>query len=144
MVGNFIGKIKIYIDGCSKGNPGHAACGILILDENDDLLGKHSDYFGEKTNQEAEYLALLKALEVAPQYCTRKIEIYSDSQLVVKQMNRQFRVKAKHLLGIHTQVRQKCLVFEKVEVIQVPRDNPYIKEADKLANSEIQRKIMGK
>lgn len=116
----------------------------MILDENDNLLGKHSEYFGEKTNQESEYLALLKALEIAPRYCTREIEIYSDSQLVVKQMNRQFRVKAKHLLDIHTQVRQKCLVFEKVNIIQVPRDNLYIKEADRLADSEIQRKIMGK
>jgi ribonuclease HI len=140
----FTGKIKIYIDGCSKGNPGHAACGIVIYDENDNLLCKHSEYFGEKTNQEAEYLACLKALEIAPKYCTHEIEVYSDSQLVVKQLNRQFRIKEPRLLEIHTEIRQKCLVFKNVDFIQVPRDNSYIKKADKLADEEIKRTIIGK
>ncbi|MDD3847228.1 MAG: ribonuclease HI family protein [Syntrophorhabdaceae bacterium] len=140
----YIDKIKIYIDGCSKGNPGHAACGVVILDGNDKTLCECSEYLGEKTNNEAEYGALLKALEIAPKYCTLDIEIHSDSQLVAKQMNRQFRIKQPHLLKLNQEARKRMLVFRNVSMIQVPREHPFIKKADKLADAEIQRMIYGR
>lgn len=140
----YIDKIKIYIDGCSKGNPGHAACGVVILDENDKTLCECSEYLGEKTNNEAEYGALLKALEVAPKYCTLDIEIYSDSQLVAKQMNRKFRITKPHLLKLHMEARKRMLVFRNIDIIQVTREHPFIKKADQLADTEIQKKVYGK
>ena len=133
----------IYIDGCAKGNPGPAAIGIYICDEYGNVLYRGGEYLGEKTNQEAEYGAVLKALNVAPAHCTHDVEIYSDSQLVVKQMNRQFRIRKKHLLDIHKEIRNCEKIFKSVQYIQVEKEHPNIEIADQLAHDAIKRTLRG-
>ena len=142
----FIGRIIIYVDGCSKGNPGPAAVGIVVVngDNEDEVLKKHAKYLGGTfTNQTAEYYAVLEALTIAPSICTREIEIRSDSQLVMKQMNREFRIKKPHLLKLHEEIRAKELIFEKVIYTQVRREHLRIKEADRLADVAVSKVLEG-
>jgi ribonuclease HI len=78
--------LKIYTDGGAKDNPGPAAFGVVFKDENDNELFQHSERIGKATNNVAEYRGLLYALKNAKRYHPKKVELYLDSKLVVKQM----------------------------------------------------------
>jgi ribonuclease HI len=142
-MGKFIERVKIYIDGCCKGNPGPSAVGIVIVDDEDNILREIGKHIEEGTNQEAEYRALIEAFEILPDICTLDIIIHSDSQLVIKQMNRQYRIHKKHLLKPYEKARQKKNIFRKVEYYHVPRNNKWIKKADKLASNALNSFLSG-
>ncbi|HEC79175.1 MAG TPA: ribonuclease HI family protein [candidate division WOR-3 bacterium] len=135
----YVERIEIYCDGCCKGNPGPSGAGIVVVYDGE-ILFKEGHYLGdEHTNQDAEYLAVLKGLEKAPEYCMKTIEIRSDSQLVIKQLNRQFRMRKKKHQRIHEQIRLKAQIFEKVIYTKVSEKHKFIKLADKLAHKAIDR-----
>ncbi|MCK4251894.1 ribonuclease HI family protein [candidate division WOR-3 bacterium] len=135
----YIDMIEIYVDGCSKGNPGPSGAGIVIAC-GDDILFKDGYFLGDDlTNQDAEYLAVLKGLEKASEYCMKTIEIRSDSQLVIKQLNRQFRMRKPRHKEIHEKIRNKAQIFEKVIFIQVSEDHKYIRVADKMADKAVRK-----
>ena len=139
----FIKKIYVYIDGCSKGNPGPIAVGIVIIDENNNILREFGEYIGKGTNQEAEYYALITALECLPDICMLDIRINSDSQLVINQMNRDFRIHKKHLQKLNEKARQKATMFRSIAYNHVPENNKYIKRADKLATEALNKFLKG-
>lgn len=132
-----IEKVLVYTDGAAEPNPGHAGIGILILDEAGRELCRHSEYIGERTNNVAEYRALIKALELAPKFCMRVIVCHSDSELLVRQLNRIYRVKKPHLLDLHKQVRQAEQVFQAVGYVHVPREHDRLQIADCLSREAI-------
>lgn len=142
---SFIGKIHIYVDGASKGNPGPAGVGVVICEPDGTVLGEFKEFIneGNKTNQEAEYWALIKGLEKAPDYCTKQVVCFSDSQLVIKQMNREFRIHKPHLLTLHKKVRGLEGIFEPggVKYVQISRENHFIKLADKLSKQAIKETL---
>ncbi|MEO0184020.1 MAG: ribonuclease HI family protein [candidate division WOR-3 bacterium] len=136
---NFIDKIEIYVDGCSKGNPGPSGAGIVIV-YNDNVLFKDGYFLGDNlTNQDAEYFAVLIGLEKGCEFCRKKVEIKSDSQLVIKQLNYQFRIRKEKHKTIHEKIKSKALLYEDVMYIQVSESHKYIKMADKLANSAVNK-----
>jgi len=140
----FIDKIEIYCDGCCKGNPGPSGAGVVIVC-NDNILFQDGFYLGDDlTNQDAEYMAVLKGLEKAPEFCMKTVEVKSDSQLVVKQLNRQFRMRKSKHKEIHEQIRSKAQIPEKVIYIHVSEDHKYIKLADKLAHQAVETVKKGK
>lgn len=132
-----IDKILIYTDGAADPNPGHAGIGIVIFDEEGNELCRRGDYIGEHTNNEAEYTALIRALDLAPQHCTRHLVCYSDSELLVRQLNRMYRVKKPQLLELHKQVRNRESTFLRVEYLHVPREDARLRIADDLSNRAI-------
>ena len=85
--------IKVFTDGAARGNPGHAGIGIVIYDMNDFIIRTYKEYLGETTNNQAEYRALLKSLDLIKKLEANievnfdSIEFYSDSELLVKQIN---------------------------------------------------------
>ncbi len=89
-------------------------------------------------------MAVLRGLEKAPEYSMKTIEIKSDSQLVIKQLNRQFRMRKSKHKEIHEQIRSKALIPEKVIYIQVSENHKYIKMADKLAHQAVETVKKGK
>ena len=93
-------RIEIYIDGGSRGNPGPAGVGVLILDERGKKIKDVSKYIGEATNNIAEYTAVLIAVEEAKRMGAKGLSVRSDSKLLVSQLKREFRVKAPHLREI--------------------------------------------
>jgi len=132
-------RLFVYSDGGARGNPGKAAIGIIFLDENERIIEKHKEYIGIKTNNEAEYLAIIKALEIAKKYA-KKVHIHSDSELVVRQLNGEYKVKKKELKELFEQVEKIEKEFEEVSYQNVKRENEFIQQADKLVNEALDKK----
>ena len=123
----------VYTDGGARGNPGKAAIGIILLDENERVVEEYKEKIGIKTNNEAEYTAVIKALELCKKYA-KKVHIYSDSELVVRQLNGEYRIRKKELKELFEQVEKAEKEFEEVSYSNVKRENEFIQEADRLVN----------
>ncbi|OGJ21742.1 hypothetical protein A3K73_06900 [Candidatus Pacearchaeota archaeon RBG_13_36_9] len=132
-------RLFVYSDGGARGNPGKAAIGIIILDEDGKVIEEHKEFVGIKTNNEAEYLAVIKALELAKKY-SKKVHLHSDSELVVRQLNGEYKINKKELKELFEQVEKSEKEFEEVSYQNVPRENEYIQEADKLVNRALDEK----
>src|SRR3989304_5673135 len=106
--------IKIFTDGGARGNPGPAAIGIVIKDSHDVILKEYAESIGSQTNNVAEYSAILKALELAKQFHPEQIDCYLDSELVVKQLNQEYKVRDANLQKLFVKVWNVKLQFKKV------------------------------
>ncbi|MGH7361180.1 MAG: ribonuclease HI family protein [Candidatus Methylomirabilales bacterium] len=122
------------IDGASRGNPGPAGCGVVLEDAGGGRE-EYTRYLGRATNNAAEYQALLLGLERAATLGYRKVEVRSDSELLVRQMTGAYRVKHPGLLTLHRAVRRLLEAFEQVRFTHVDREANA--EADRLANLAI-------
>jgi ribonuclease HI len=125
-------KLIIYCDGGSRGNPGPAGLGAVIYDDKKNKLFEISEFLGVTTNNQAEYKGVLQAIKKAKELKAKEITFYLDSELIVKQMNGQYRVKNRDLIPLYMEIRKYILEFQKVEFNHVRRE--YNKEADALAN----------
>lgn len=130
-------KIITYTDGASRGNPGPAGIGAYLLDEKESVLAEVSAFIGITTNNEAEYRALLLALTRALEMKASVVQCFLDSELVVRQLNGQYRVKNEKMLKFFTEVKNLLPKFESVTFSHVPREHHYQKVADRLANRGI-------
>jgi len=131
------GEIKIYIDGASRGNPGESGAGIVIKDRQGKIFKRLRQYLGRATNNQAEYRALLLALK-ASRELGQSIKIFSDSELLVKQLKGSYRVKSKGLKPYFDEVRNLLKGFSSWEIAHIPREQN--READALANEAINTK----
>jgi ribonuclease HI len=136
--------LKIYTDGASRKNPGDAAIGfIFIKNQENQPFKTYKEYIGKDTNNVAEYKAIIKSLIEASKITSDKITLYSDSELVIKQLNGLYQVKKEHLRSLYTEVLELIKKFKSVTFIHVQRSNSFIKIADQLCNDildEVQRK----
>ena len=128
-------KAIIHVDGASRGNPGAAAIGAIIKDEQGRLVASVSRRIGTATNNEAEYQALIAALEKAINLGVKEVELNSDSELVVKQLKGRYRVKKAALKPLHQKMRQLLDSLEDFTVTHIPREQNT--EADSLANKAL-------
>jgi ribonuclease HI len=132
-------RLIIYIDGASKGNPGRAGAGIWITNGEGRKISEVSRYLGHKTNNEAEYWALLLGLREAKRLEGESIQIFTDSELVERQIKGVYRVKDLNLKALYKIVLQNLKTFSSFEIRSVPREEN--KDADRLANQAIQRRM---
>lgn len=128
---------EAYVDGASSGNPGDAGCGIILFSPSGEEILRESLYIGRTTNNVAEYTAIKRALSIALEMGIKELTIYSDSSLVVNQLNGRFRVRDKNLLKHHDQVISLARGLDRFLVKYIPRDGNKI--ADKLAKEAIRR-----
>ncbi|MEW6096791.1 MAG: reverse transcriptase-like protein [bacterium] len=136
-----IEKLFIYVDGASSGNPGPAGIGIVIYNKNKHLIDKISEFIGNATNNVAEYMAVIKALEYSLSKNTNQVTIFSDSELVVKQLNGEYLIKNKTLKTLVFKVAKLIDKFKNVKIIYVPREKNEL--ADKLADQSIKKQKRG-
>ena len=126
---------QIYSDGASRGNPGPAGIGAVILDDKGKTVHEIAKYIGETTNNVAEYEALLAALD----YCVKKkispVEILADSQLLIKQLSGEYRVKHENIKPLYQKAQGYLTHLQVTGYKHVPRE--LNKAADKLANRGI-------
>ena len=135
---NMLDKNIVYTlntDGGSRGNPGNAATGVIIHDSNLDVVFEEGKYIGVATNNVAEYKALVRGLEVAVGLGISNLEVYMDSELIIKQMRGEYKVKDAILFGFFTTARELVSRFEKVSFIHVKRE--FNKDADRLVNKAL-------
>jgi ribonuclease HI len=124
--------IVAFIDGGARGNPGPAGYGVRIEDEHGDLIDELHGFLGSSTNNVAEYHGLLAALRYARQHGHHNVRIKSDSELLVKQMKGEYRVKHPGLQPLFRQAQTLAAALDRVAFEHVRRDQN--KDADRLAN----------
>ncbi|MGD0622641.1 MAG: Nif3-like dinuclear metal center hexameric protein [Thermacetogeniaceae bacterium] len=129
------GKLLIYIDGASRGNPGNAAAGVVILDEQQKPVLERKKYLGKTTNNVAEYQALILALQEALDMGAVQVEVKTDSELLANQWNGEYRVQNPGLVPLMQQARRLAGRLQSCKVAHVPRERN--KRADALANQAI-------
>lgn len=132
-----ISKVMTFTDGASRGNPGHAGIGVLIFDEKGEKILQDFRYIGQTTNNEAEYRALLLALDRAYEITQDTVECYLDSELVVRQITGRYAVKSEKMARFLAEVKERIARFSRASFQHVPREHPRLQLADKLANRAI-------
>ncbi len=128
-------KLIIYSDGGARGNPGDAGIGVAIYDKDGNIIREISRYIGTQTNNVAEYYALVRGLEEAVSLGAKSVDIFMDSELVVKQVMGEYRVKNEGLRPFYEIVRACLGRFENWSINHVPREKN--KVADRLVNCGI-------
>jgi ribonuclease HI len=128
----------IYIDGASRGNPGPSGIGIVFFDGKDEVKRIH-EYIGEGTNNEAEYQALIRALQEAIKMQYFSVRIFSDSELLVKQIKGEYRVLDSKLEKLYTKAFKEIHKFTTFEIAYLGRRGNKI--ADSLANKAIDEEL---
>jgi len=128
-------RLTIFVDGASRGNPGKAGLGVIIYDDKKNILKRVKQYLGRTTNNVAEYVALIYGLQEGIIHRAKRITVYSDSELVVKQLEGSYRVKDELLKIFFKQVEHLQGGFEEVKIKHIDREEN--READKLADQAI-------
>lgn len=127
-------KVKIYTDGAARGNPGPAGIGVVIKQDGKVLL-EVSDYIGKATNNIAEYSACIRGLTEALALHAKEVEVISDSELLVKQIKGEYKVKNDGLIPLFAQIQSLIRKFRKFSISHTRRENN--KHADELSNRGI-------
>lgn len=127
--------LTLYIDGASRGNPGRAGAGVWVTDGEGHPLRAVGRYLGHMTNNEAEYWALLIGLREAKRLGAGFLRVYTDSELIARQVNGLYRVRHPNLKPLYEAVLKMLKGFRSYEVISIPREGNA--EADRLANEAI-------
>lgn len=130
--------LTIFTDGVARGNPGEGGFGVIIKDTNGTIIEEVGGYIGVTTNNIAEYTALLTALKTALKYSDGKIIVYSDSELMVRQLNGIYKVKNEGLLPLYQEAKKLTSNFSDFIIEHIPREKN--KEADSLANKAVNTK----
>jgi len=126
--------VNVYIDGASRGNPGDSGIGILFKDNNDNSK-MFKKYIGIGTNNNAEYTALISALEIAMDSGLKEINVYTDSQLVANQINGSWKVKDSDIKILFSKAKELINNFSLFTITHIRREEN--SQADRLANEAI-------
>jgi ribonuclease HI len=126
------GRLVVNVDGGARGNPGPAAIAAVISTARGEVLEEHGERIGSATNNVAEYRALLHGLERARSLGANEVELIGDSELVVRQVRGEYKVKDEALRGLHTKVVKALAELDRWSIRHVPREDNEV--ADRLVN----------
>lgn len=129
--------LKVYIDGASRGNPGPASAGMVFQDEDDNTVKSVSFRLGNTTNNVAEYFGLILALQEALAMPVSKLDVFTDSELLAKQFNGEYKIKEESFKLMWVLIYHLKKMFDRVTVTHIPR------EKNKLADKEANRALDG-
>lgn len=129
-------RIELYIDGASKGNPGRAGVGVVVC-QNGEVIKNLFSYIGETTNNVAEYTALVYGLQEALILRAEGVEINTDSQLLYRQIKKEYKVKDPHISVLYNQATHLISSFKNSQINLISRKNN--RGADKLANLAVKK-----
>jgi len=131
--------IVVNVDGASKGNPGESGIGVAIFDKDLNLIDEACDYLGVATNNVAEYKALILGIKLSTKYNAKRVLFKADSELMVKQIKGEYRVKNAQLKLLFTEAQGLLKKLPNWKIMHVPREEN--KEADLLANKGVEMSI---
>lgn len=126
-------EAKLFTDGGARGNPGPSAYAYVICKMDETVVEKSGEYIGETTNNQAEYKGLIAGLERATELGIKTLHVFMDSELVVKQVNGQYKVKNPDMVFLHQKVAQLRPNFDQVDFTHV------LRALNKLADAEVNR-----
>lgn len=125
--------LTIYSDGGSRGNPGPCAYAIVMTDDGR-IIFEDSKFLGIETNNYAEYRGLIAAINKAIELGAKEAHFIMDSELVIKQMNGEYRVKSPKMAELHANAKSLASLIDKVSFTHVRRSNEFVSRADYLLN----------
>ncbi len=131
-------KYILYTDGAARGNPGPAGAGAYICDEQGGVVAEIAEYLGETTNNVAEYMGLIFGLKKLIELGATSVEVRADSELMVKQMKGEYRVKHPNLIPLYKEVQGLIKNIPSFTIKHVRRE--YNKDADRLSNDAIDQR----
>lgn len=135
----YLDKVYLVSDGGCRGNPGQGAIGFIILDEKQRILYRKAERIGHCTNNQAEFKALIEGLEHAARFTKGAVHCFLDSELVVKQVKQEWKVKDVKLEKLLYQVLDKESAFKKVTYKHIPRTHRAIRAVDKIVNQALDK-----
>ncbi len=130
-------RLSLYSDGGARGNPGPAAIAYLAVTETGQVIKAEARFIGKATNNQAEYNALIAALEFAKAFKAQEVTCHLDSELVGKQLKGEYSVKNPELKKLWLKARELQTCFHKICFVNVPRENAFISKADDLVNKAL-------
>lgn len=131
-------QVDLFTDGGSRGNPGPAGAGFVIKDPQGGTILSRGIFLGQTTNNVAEYTAVLKGLAAAKEMQAESVRLFSDSQLLVRQLNGQYKVKSDNLKQLYTDSMELLASFKSWQAIHIPREQNA--EADAMANKAMDKR----
>jgi ribonuclease HI len=132
-------RTKLFADGAARGNPGPAGAGAVIVSAAGHIMAKIGKFLGESTNNVAEYTGLILGLRRAKAMGIKELDVFCDSELVVKQLHGDYDVKADHLKPLHEEARSLLAAFPDVQVAHIPREQNTA--ADEMSNRAIDERL---
>jgi len=132
-------RMRLFTDGASRGNPGPAGAGAVIVSPEGHIVAKVGKFLGDNTNNYAEYMGLILGLKRAKAMGIKELEVMADSELLVNQLSGEYQVKAANLKPLHDEARALLATFPSVEVRHIPREQNAA--ADEMSNRAIDERL---
>jgi len=132
-------KLTIFTDGGARGNPGPGGIGVIAYDDDQKVVFTISQFIGITTNNRAEYRAIIAGLKKAKELKAEELQFYIDSELAVKQINREYKVKNPDLAPLFLEIHNLSLSFKKIKFTHIRREANV--EADKLYNTAVDQAL---
>jgi ribonuclease HI len=132
-------RLRLYSDGAARGNPGPSGAGAVLIEPGGQVVAKLGKYLGTHTNNYAEYMGLLIGLKHAKSLGAKEIEIFADSELLIRQLGGRYQVKSPSLRPLYEEAVKLLNDFSRVKLVHVPREMNA--EADEMSNRAIDERL---
>jgi ribonuclease HI len=134
-----LSRLRVYSDGAARGNPGLAGAGAVLVEPNGQVVDRLGKFLGTQTNNYAEYMGLLLGLRRARELGVKEIEVYADSELMIRQLGGRYQVKSTSLRPLYEEALRLLNDFSRVKLVHVPRDMNAA--ADEMSNRAIDERL---
>jgi|APLak6261679142_1056127.scaffolds.fasta_scaffold00098_13 ribonuclease HI len=132
-------RLRLYSDGAARGNPGPAGAGAVLVEPSGQVVDKLGKFLGHQTNNYAEYMGLLMGLKRARELGVREVEVFADSELMIRQLGGRYQVKSPSLRPLYEEALKVLNEFERVKLVHVPREMN--RAADEMSNRAIEERM---
>lgn len=132
-------RVRVYSDGAARGNPGPAGAGAVLVEPNGQIVERIGKYLGTQTNNFAEYMGLLLGLRRAKELGVQEVEVYADSELMIRQLGGRYQVKSLSLRPLYEEALELLNGFSRVKLVHVPREMNTV--ADEMSNRAIDEQL---
>lgn len=132
-------RLRLYSDGAARGNPGPAGAGAILVEPSGQVVDKLGKFLGHQTNNYAEYMGLLIGLRRARELHVAEVEVFADSELMIRQLGGRYQVKSPSLRPLYEEVLKMLNEFERVKLMHVPREMN--RAADEMSNRAIEERM---
>ncbi|MHA7633206.1 ribonuclease HI family protein [Corallococcus sp. M7] len=137
--GGALNRVRVYSDGAARGNPGPAGAGAVVTNTEGAVVARLGKFLGHQTNNYAEYMGLLIGLQHAKSLGAREVEVFADSELLIRQLGGKYQVKSPTLKPLFQEAQKLLATFGKVKLAHVPRAQNA--EADEMSNRAIDERM---
>ncbi|HZA50291.1 MAG TPA: reverse transcriptase-like protein [Myxococcaceae bacterium] len=132
-------RVRVYSDGAARGNPGPAGAGAVLVEPNGQVVERIGKFLGTQTNNFAEYMGLLLGLRRAKEMGVAEVEVYADSELMIRQLGGRYQVKSLSLRPLYEEALELLNGFSRVKLVHVPREMN--SAADEMSNRAIDEQL---